>query len=1146
MAEEQINIEILLQTAKSAKSVEELEDSIKNLKDAATQIGAGGKGFDELVNTAGNLKRKIEDVEQSVDKASKGFKGLQNFVNIGTSIAAGFSIAEGAMGLFGDENEELAKSIQKVTSAMAILNGLQEVRTILIEETTLATRAMTAAQALYTNVTKAAIVQTKLFRIALISTGIGALVVLIGLLVANWDKLGAAIGNSSFMLKRKNKLLEKNSDLNKIQIQLIEKRIELLGDETGKLDDLRKQREKEYKEEVKIQEERLKNQKKLLEETTDNYILTQRNITSSIPEAIFFGIFGASASDVQDAKQKVTEIELAYTEAIQNLENLQNEPTQNLINELERQKNLYEAQGRDTIEIERKILTETVKLYKDRTEEKKDAQNELDAFELRIIKEREDREKEEQERQKERLKELTQLRLEALQKELNAQGQYYEKLAQIRVVAGETGTPGIIQDIQNLIDTNETFIKSLEDGEKPLDNLIRTFNILNQNFNKFALNVRESLSSSQYFETLEDGTEVIRTVGKEFDKTTGKFRIFDEVTNKITGDVISLKEEFQDPITLEFQTSKGDEFAEFYDIARAQLTGIFLEGDRKKLEQQIKATFDYFEKEFKDTEGFFEKQRTLTSILDGYSRAFDLLNANTQTGVADGLEKYFDTLRDKLILEDVVKYDDVVDDELKNLLENGFLTPIGEISDDAVSQIERYGIDLERLRNGTENYRQESEKLLDYFILQETILKNQEGAFEGLNKEQKELLTQDIEGLAKIQLKAFEDTIVATTIIEDSIRGVTFEYQQYNNELLQQSKNADLIVGTIKSNFDEISKGFDFKSLIQPVDGEFEGVFDFEQNIDLVTKQLEKFGLDANVISEMTKEEQLRILKIFLDKGEELIKEEKKGIKELFEESIGEIYNELANLITSISDRITQNRIRNVELARDAELRAIDEVEQAYNEQQQNLTNAEKAQIVKEKEFADQRAAIQRKADEKILQLELKNAQVAWRLQLFEAVATNANNILKAYGTPPVPNFIAAGIAGSIGALQIGTLYANEPKKSDFQSFSTGGMVTGPGTSTSDSIPAYLSNGESVINAKSTAMFLPQLNAINQLGGGAPLIKGFKQGGFVSQSPTTIDTSGMEEIMMMMNNRPIKTYVVTQDITNAQHNEDVLKRRTTF
>jgi len=53
--------------------------------------------------------------------------------------------------------------------------------------------------------------------------------------------------------------------------------------------------------------------------------------------------------------------------------------------------------------------------------------------------------------------------------------------------------------------------------------------------------------------------------------------------------------------------------------------------------------------------------------------------------------------------------------------------------------------------------------------------------------------------------------------------------------------------------------------------------------------------------------------------------------------------------------------------------------------------------------------------------------------------------------------------------------------------FASGGMVFGPGTSTSDSIPALLSNGESVINAQSTQMFGGLLSAINQAGGGAPI-----------------------------------------------------------
>lgn len=50
--------------------------------------------------------------------------------------------------------------------------------------------------------------------------------------------------------------------------------------------------------------------------------------------------------------------------------------------------------------------------------------------------------------------------------------------------------------------------------------------------------------------------------------------------------------------------------------------------------------------------------------------------------------------------------------------------------------------------------------------------------------------------------------------------------------------------------------------------------------------------------------------------------------------------------------------------------------------------------------------------------------------------------------------------------------------------FAEGGKVTGPGTGTSDSIPAYLSNGEYVMTAKATRMFEPLLAAMNNVGVG--------------------------------------------------------------
>lgn len=81
----------------------------------------------------------------------------------------------------------------------------------------------------------------------------------------------------------------------------------------------------------------------------------------------------------------------------------------------------------------------------------------------------------------------------------------------------------------------------------------------------------------------------------------------------------------------------------------------------------------------------------------------------------------------------------------------------------------------------------------------------------------------------------------------------------------------------------------------------------------------------------------------------------------------------------------------------------------------------------------------------------------------------------------PFPANLGA-IATTIATIMSGITSAISTVKS--AKFASGGLVNGPGTGTSDSIPARLSNGESVINARSTAMFGPLLSSLNQAGGG--------------------------------------------------------------
>lgn len=65
--------------------------------------------------------------------------------------------------------------------------------------------------------------------------------------------------------------------------------------------------------------------------------------------------------------------------------------------------------------------------------------------------------------------------------------------------------------------------------------------------------------------------------------------------------------------------------------------------------------------------------------------------------------------------------------------------------------------------------------------------------------------------------------------------------------------------------------------------------------------------------------------------------------------------------------------------------------------------------------------------------------------------------------------------------------YLSSEKQPKAPSFATGGLVSGLGSGTSDSISARLSNGESVLTARATSMFSPILSAFNQIGGGIPI-----------------------------------------------------------
>ena len=170
-------------TAPAFKSLEEqLNETKKELLDLAAAGKQNTKEFQDLSAKAGSLKRDIEGVEQAIDRYSKaGSAGLAAVGQAAQLMAGGFAIAQGAAALFGDENEDLQKTMMKVQASIALVTGVQQVAELLNRNSVITTKAMTLAQSLYTAAVGTSTGALKAFRIALVSTGIGAFVVALGL-----------------------------------------------------------------------------------------------------------------------------------------------------------------------------------------------------------------------------------------------------------------------------------------------------------------------------------------------------------------------------------------------------------------------------------------------------------------------------------------------------------------------------------------------------------------------------------------------------------------------------------------------------------------------------------------------------------------------------------------------------------------------------------------------------------------------------------------------------------------------------------------------------------------------------------------------------------------------------------------------------
>lgn len=229
MVEETIGINVTTNAAQAAQDVQLLDkafdDTDKSVKSLRTQLreaqadvglmadkfGATSKEAINAAKRAADLKDRIGDAKALTDAFNPDakFKAVASSL---AGVAGGFSALQGAMALFGNENKDVEKALLKVNAAMALSQGLQAVgesvdsfkqlgaviksTTTFQELNNAATKTAAAVQRSFGISVETTSTGFKVLKGAIVATGIGALVVLLGEVINNFDAISKWIKSS--------------------------------------------------------------------------------------------------------------------------------------------------------------------------------------------------------------------------------------------------------------------------------------------------------------------------------------------------------------------------------------------------------------------------------------------------------------------------------------------------------------------------------------------------------------------------------------------------------------------------------------------------------------------------------------------------------------------------------------------------------------------------------------------------------------------------------------------------------------------------------------------------------------------------------------------------------------------------------------
>ena len=214
-----------IDTKNAEKSVKSMRQELKALQDQLLNLEKGSVEYSQVLQQAANISHELREQTQELSASAMDFGQIMtNTTSTIGVVVAGFQTLTASMTLMGIENKDALETIKKLQALMAFTQGIAGIEkgiksfkrlvdvisnsTVvakLFNTTTTATATAEKAAAASTTAlegamvgdtvaTGAATVATKAFRKALISTGIGAIIVAIGTLIAYLEDLVSWLG----------------------------------------------------------------------------------------------------------------------------------------------------------------------------------------------------------------------------------------------------------------------------------------------------------------------------------------------------------------------------------------------------------------------------------------------------------------------------------------------------------------------------------------------------------------------------------------------------------------------------------------------------------------------------------------------------------------------------------------------------------------------------------------------------------------------------------------------------------------------------------------------------------------------------------------------------------------------------------------